>query len=42
MKKLSAIKEDLKTACKLVVAETLKAYELFRCFVVGKMQLQWN
>jgi hypothetical protein len=42
-KKLSAIKEDLKAACKLVVVETLKAYELFRCFVViGEVQTQWD
>jgi hypothetical protein len=33
-KKLSAIKKDFKAAHKLAGAETLKAYELFRCFVL--------
>jgi hypothetical protein len=39
-KKLSTIKEDLKAACKLAVAEILKAYKLFCCFVVGEAQMQ--
>jgi hypothetical protein len=33
-KKLSKIKDDLKAARKLAVAETLKAYKLFNCFVL--------
>ncbi len=41
-KKLSAVKEDLKAASKLAVVETLKAYELLCCFVVGKAQTQWD
>jgi hypothetical protein len=41
-KKLSAIKEDLKATSKLAVAETLKAYELFCCFVAGEAQTQWE
>jgi hypothetical protein len=36
-KKLSAIKADLKAACKLAVAETLAAYKLFCCIVVGEV-----
>jgi hypothetical protein len=39
-KALSAIKEDLKAARKLVVAKTLKAYKLVCCFVVGEAQMQ--
>jgi hypothetical protein len=41
-KKLSTIKEDLKTTRKLAGAETLKAYELFHYFVVGEEQMQWD
>ncbi len=42
-KKLSAIMEDLKATCKLVVlAETLKEYKLICCFVVGKAHMQWD
>jgi hypothetical protein len=41
-KKLSTIKEDLKTDHKLAGVETLKAYELFHCFVVGEAQMQWD
>jgi hypothetical protein len=36
-KKLFEIKEDLKAT-----AETLKVYKLFRCFVVGKVGVQWD
>jgi hypothetical protein len=39
-KKLSVIKEDLKAARKLAVVETLKAYKLFSCFIVGEAQMQ--
>jgi hypothetical protein len=35
-KKLSAIKDDLKDAHKFAGAETLKAYKLFHCFIIGK------
>jgi hypothetical protein len=35
-KKLSAIKKDLKAAGELAVAETLKAYKLFRCFMLAR------
>ncbi len=35
-KKLSEIKNELKSAGKLTVAKTLKVYELFRSFIVGK------
>ena len=38
-KKLSTIKEDLKTDHKLAGVETLKAYELIHCFVVGEAQM---
>jgi hypothetical protein len=41
-KKLSTIKQDLKATCKLAGAETLKAYKLFHCFVVGEVQTQWD
>ncbi len=41
-KKLSVVKEDLKAACELAVAETMKVYKLFHCFVVGKAQIQWD
>jgi hypothetical protein len=41
-KKPSNIKEDLKAARELAVAETLKAYKLFHCFVVGEVQMQWD
>jgi hypothetical protein len=41
-KALSAIKEDLKAALELTIAETLKAYELFHCFLIGNMQMQWD
>jgi hypothetical protein len=36
------IKKTLKTARNLAVAKALKAYKLFRCFVVGKAQTQWD
>jgi hypothetical protein len=36
------IKDVLKTARKLAVAETLKACELFNCFVVDEVQTQWD
>jgi hypothetical protein len=40
--KLSAIKDELKTACKLAGVETLKANKLICCIVVGKAQMQWD
>ncbi len=33
--------EDLKATHKLGVAETLKAYELFHCFIIHEAQTQW-
>jgi hypothetical protein len=39
-KQASAIKEELETTHKFTGAETLKAYELFRCFIVGKVLTQ--
>ncbi len=41
-KKLSVIKEELKTTHNFEGAETMKAYdfELFRCFVMRKVQTQ--
>jgi hypothetical protein len=41
-KKLLDFKKTLKTKHNLAVAETLKAYELFHCFVVGKARTQWD
>jgi hypothetical protein len=41
-KMLSAIKEDLKATCKIVVAETLKACKLFHCCVINKVGTQWD
>ncbi len=41
-KKFSAIKEDLKAACKIAVAETMKTYKLFCCFIISKAGMQWD
>ncbi len=41
-KKLSMINEESMTARKFAEAETLKTYELFCCFVVGKARTQWD
>ncbi len=40
--KLLKYKEILKAKKSVVVAEAQKAYEVFRCFVVGNMQTQWD
>ncbi len=42
MKKLSKIKKQHMTSCKLAVTEALKAYTLFPSFNVGKVQTQWD
>jgi hypothetical protein len=39
---LSKYKEILKAKKSVAIAETLKAYEMFRCFVVGNPQTQWD
>jgi hypothetical protein len=36
------IKEDLKATGEHGVVETPKAYKLLHCFVVGKVQMQWE
>ncbi len=41
-RKLTAIKEELKTNHKFAGAETPKAYELFHCFVISVAQTQWD
>jgi hypothetical protein len=41
-KKLLDIKKTLKTKRNLAVAEALKAYKLFCCFVVGKARMRWD
>jgi hypothetical protein len=41
-KKLNKLKEDLKAKKDIAVAEAQKAYELFRCFIVSKAQMQWD
>jgi hypothetical protein len=38
----SAIMEELKTTREFAWAETMKAYELFHCFIVSKAQTQWD
>jgi hypothetical protein len=39
---LSEYKEILKARKSVAVAEAQKAYEVFRCFVVGNSQTQWD
>ncbi len=41
-KKLNKLNEDLKAKKVIAVAEAQKAYELFHCFVIGKLQMQWD
>ncbi len=41
-KMLLEIKKTLKTKHDFAIAEAQKAYELFSCFVVGKVQTQWD
>jgi hypothetical protein len=41
-KKLNNLKEALKAKKDIAVAEAQKSYELFHCFVVGKVQMQWD
>jgi hypothetical protein len=39
---LSEYKEILKAKKSVTIAEAQKAYEVFRCFVVGDLQTQWD
>ncbi len=41
-KKLPNLNRSLKVKKSFVVDQAQKAYELFRCFVVGKMRTQWD
>jgi hypothetical protein len=41
-KKLNDLKEALKAKKDVAVKKTQKAYKLFRCFVVGEAQTQWD
>jgi hypothetical protein len=41
-KKLNNLKEDLKAKRDITAAEAQKAYKLFRCFIVGEVQTQWD
>jgi hypothetical protein len=41
-KKLSKINKSLKVKKSFAVKQAQKAYELFRCFVVGKARTQWD
>ncbi len=41
-KKLNNLKEALETKKDIVVVEVQKAYNLFRCFVIGKAQTHWD
>jgi hypothetical protein len=41
-KKLSKLNESLKVKKSFAVKQAQKAYELFRCFVVGKARMQWD
>ncbi len=41
-KKLNKFKEALKVKKDIAVAEAQKACELFRCFVTGEAQMQWD
>ncbi len=38
-KKFLEYKKVLKTKCDFAIAEAMKAYELFCCFIVGKAQM---
>jgi hypothetical protein len=40
-KKLANLNESLKAKKSFAVDQTQKAYELFHCFVVGEVQMQW-
>ncbi len=40
--KLQELKETLKAKKDFAVAEAKKAYKLLDCFVVGKVQMQWD
>jgi hypothetical protein len=42
MKKLNELNEFLKAKKTIAVELAQKAYKLFRCFVVGKAQTQWD
>ena len=41
-KKLANLNESLKAKKSFRVDQAQKAYELFRCFVVGKARTQWD
>jgi hypothetical protein len=41
-KKLSNLNKSLKAKKSFAVEQAQKAYELFHCFVVGKVQMQWD
>jgi hypothetical protein len=41
-KKLANLNESLKAKTSFVVDQAQKAYELFRCFIVGEAQTQWD
>jgi hypothetical protein len=41
-KKLNKLNESLKAKKTITVELVQKAYELIRCFVVGKAQMQWD
>jgi hypothetical protein len=41
-KKLNELNESLKAKKMFAVKQAQKAYELFRCFIVGKAQTQWD
>jgi hypothetical protein len=41
-KRLSNLNESFKAKKSFVVDQAQKAYELLRCFVVGKVQMQWD
>ncbi len=41
-KKFIILNESLKAKKSFVVKQAQKAYELFRCFIVGKAQTQWD
>ncbi len=41
-KKLSKLNESLKVKKSSAVEQAQKAYKLFRCFVIGKVQMQWD
>jgi hypothetical protein len=41
-KKLADLNESLKAKKSFAVDQAQKAYKLFRCFIVGKVQTQWD